>query len=408
MPNTHLVNIYIPTMEPINLSLYEATPIKAPTDTNVLQYAGGILDMDGAFFVSVKQTPCISISRTDKSFTLLKFMYDNFGGRIKLLTEASGNQSARYIWSTCSLTDAISLARTLEPNLLIKRREALAMAELPDADTSSIQLSVVAEDGGVRTFETVKDARDALGCKFAFTKTTVAVEVIGGDAAKYTVMRRFNPDAVRARKGEIEQLVKAYHKAEHDSLEHITGLTDAYMAGVIDGGSLQVSGSCNQTIVVSMKWKQLPELLQRLFGGTLAECKVNNKWSICSRYGSRQLLERVAQYVVSKKKQVELILGMEAGDAGKVHAELNALKERNKAIAQPAAKTRTRLLPTGVYPYHQNRFEARFQRNGLSYKLGIFATSDEASARYQHILSRHLEEKRTGAKLMDWETLKDL
>lgn len=299
------------------------------------------------------------------------------------------------------------------PHLTIKAREARALMESPIGDLRSVEVRLTGDDGSDQTFSTIKEAREVIGKTFGFLRSDHSINIRGADGVMYTMERTLkveDADAIKAQREAIGEKLKQFHHSPHDSLEHIKELPDAYVAGIMDGdGCYDVHGKNSQHHSLTARCRELPDLFQRCFNGTVGagnkEC-TKYVWTIHSRQGADEFLERIAPFVVGKKKQVELILNMEKGGADRVHRELSLLKGANMPVTkQPKVyKNPPKELPTGVHP-NGAKYIAMLRHNNHQYSLGTFATVEKATEAYKKYNDIRNKEITDGIKAFDWASL---
>ncbi len=135
-------------------------------------------------------------------------------------------------------------------------------------------------------------------------------------------------DEARARRKRLEIELSEMKHVEHLPID--IKLPKPYIAGFVDGdGHLGASGSSAQCHSVSQKYVAICDALKREYGGalsgaTLSQASFNGP--ISTR--AKDFLIGIAPYLIEKRQQAELLLGMKAGEGKAVKAALSLLKGR--------------------------------------------------------------------------------
>jgi hypothetical protein len=296
------------------------------------------------------QTDIISVSQAQKGVACLHFMYDNFGGQVVALPHKDEeNHQQSYEWQVFSNTRR-AFARCIVNSLLLKKREAIAMIE----------------------YETLPKL---------------------------------------AKKQARDDLKKLKH-IEHDPISEEINPTDAYFAGFSDGEiTLDVHGKNSQHHTISQSYRPICDAFERRFGGTIRWSIPPNSVFVWTIYTfADKFLKTIAPYIVGKKAQVDLILGMKIGQAADIHCALRELKgnigpgltpkiDRHLAGNGRVYVNPPKELPMGVHPSHNGKFIALMKRGKEQYSLGSFDTVEAALAQYEKYKYLVEAEKRGGPKV---------
>jgi hypothetical protein len=162
-------------------SPHERTDIRIPDDPTVLAYAAGIVDGEGCVYARAWLRPdglfhtTVQLQVTMCSASVIKYLYDAFGGRVYTDVPRSGHAQykRRFIWSINNRKVRVILAALL-PYLIEKRQRAEIAIQLAN---------MMGERGKGRKFavpQTERDERIRLAAQIkAFNRNTAGEDELG-------------------------------------------------------------------------------------------------------------------------------------------------------------------------------------------------------------------------------------
>lgn len=394
-------------------------PYKEPNWDNiqieVIQYAAGFSDTDGCFQIH-HNSPSFHIGQAEKGINALHFMYENFGGAIYIQKQGNDKHQTSYYWCL-TRQNAIEYTKLLIPHLLIKKREAEVLINFVTGRIMSITEAHNNETGEILQFETATD------CVRHFGVTKNIIDKLPLTYGSWYIKRKYSEEEIQKiqeERDEIDRKLKEIKKTPHDEIPEDVIPSIPWRAGVIDGeGCLFVNGKSGQHHSITQKYKPLLEVFKRLYGGSLWYRKGSNTygWEVYTE--AKKMLTEIAPYLQGKKKQAELILNMQPGEAPKVHLLLRELKGNFTAPTpsidglkngapcikpnQTKPHTPPKELPHGVFYFSQKkeRVCARIQYDKKVYSLGVFNRENVAEAEQLYLKYKNdiAAEKRGGAKV---------
>lgn len=400
--------------EPLDLSGFPLQVGTVPAQEEPLQYVAGLVDTDGSINGSVGGLS-LAVTQAEGCFTTVAFLYKTLGGSVTLHQHANKVRQSSYTWCISNPSDVVALLKAIAPFLTIKRAQAECASAFPTANTRVIPVEVVDADGNVQVYPSVKAAFKALGIWIRTVPATGSLKVVA-NGQTYTVRKTLDEAqvaAIRAERARIGETLKGLHKTEHAPLDHITELSWAYTAGVVDGdGCLKAIKKSSQAHEICSAHPALPELFKRLHKGVVYCDRRKKKayvWQVSARQGAREFLANIAPYLNGKREQAALLLSMGPGEAQEVKRKLRLLK--GKGVSRmPFEPLKFKLPPkmeaVGVQKLTSGRFQALIGAHGVQYSLGTFDTEREASAAYVHFRDIYEAEKRAGVRQFDWESVR--
>lgn len=117
----------------------------------------------------------------------------------------------------------------------------------------------------------------------------------------------------------------------HDPIPPSYKPSKAYWAGFIDGdGSFSSRGKNSISVAISQGWRPICDCFAREYDDFVVESyRARTFWyqgSVCSRDTADKCLKDIQPFIVGKKKQVELLLGMEKDEGPRVEKLLGFLR----------------------------------------------------------------------------------
>jgi hypothetical protein len=391
----------------------------------VIQYAAGFSDTDGCFQIH-NNSPSFHISQAEKGVDALHFMHNHFGGAIYLHKEGNEKHQTSYDWKL-TRQNAIEYSKLLIPHLLIKKREAEVIINFVTGKTMFNVEAYDNETGEMLQFKTATD------CARHFGLAKSIIEKLPLSYGSWNIKRKYSEEEIQNiqdERNKIDTKLKQFKKTPHDEIPEDTIPSIPWRAGVIDGeGCLFVNGKSGQHHSITQKYKPLLEVFQRLYGGSLWYRKGSNTYGWDVYTEARKMLTEIAPYLQGKKKQADIILNMQPGEAPKVHLllrelkgnytaptpSIDALKNGAPGIKPSQTKPHTppKELPCGIFFYSENkkRVFAKIQYENKVYCLGVFNRENvtEAEQLYLKYKNDIAAEKRGGAKVdfTNIHTMKD-
>ncbi len=374
-----------------------------------VQYAAGLSDVDVSFQID-KCSPKFSILQSEKKIGALHFMYDKFGGTITLHKESSEQSQSSFDWILRG-EHAVLYARTILPYSIIKAREAKIFANYPFGNIANMILAKNTITNEIKEFESAKDCADYFEIKTLILKN--GQKIINN----WKITKKYTEDELQQLKKEritIDEQLKKFKKESYDEISIDIIPSMPWRAGILDGvGTFDTEGKSSQRHSITQKYSQLPELFKRLYGGSLYynKSKDTHGWSVRSE--ANKMIQDIAEFIIGKKKQVELLLNMKQGEASKIHVALREIKGNNtgrkpkidaiKTLSDDTSDTKIKDLPKGVFYYGKKKDQcvAQIQYNKKVYQLGIFKIEEKekASELYLKYTDALSAEKRGGPKV---------
>jgi len=392
------------------------TPI-AESENDKLDYTAGMIDTDGTIGTNLDASCgsislCLSVTQAVRGWAVLGFLYETFGGVIGKHCDATETAQASYVWRLTGNESIVSFLRLIEKRLTVKRREALLALEFPVQNVKVIPIRVTnLHTNETHLFQNAKEVACFFGHKRLeikpsgkrIIKNTWKVERILDESAR---------EDIKQKRIEIRNGLKQFHKQEHDEIPDSFILTNAYLAGVVDGdGCFDTHGKTSQHHKVTQKDPPLLKLIQRKYGGCINKTHDNYDLSIYTCDGADKLLQDIAPYIIGKQKQVSLIQNMKPGEADAIHSQLRELKgnynHHTRKIDNTSGKSKEyklppKELPRGVHRLPSGNYCVYLGVNKRNYCLGTFGTIQEAQAQYEKYKEFAQKEKRTNEHIVDW------
>lgn len=415
-------------MDPIEEAIKLNTrPYKACNFTDIpiehIQYAAGLSDTDGCFQVVAGNQPKFYIAQAEKGIDALHFMYNTFGGVIYLHKKGDEKHQTAYDWCLYA-EDAIEYSKLVMNHLLIKKREAEVLIKFPLVYIDRVYVVCHNKNTGEEMeFDTLVKCQNHFNVsKIDLNKNT---QCIIGD---WIIRKKYTKEQIdgylQIRK-DVDTELRRLHNTQHDEIPIDVVPSHAWIAGVMDGeGTFDTNGKSGQHHGITQKWRPLLDLFKRLYGGSVWYRKGSDTfaWEVYTE--AKRLVKDIAPYMRGKKKQIDLLVNMQPGQAPDIHVKLrelkgnytaptprvDALKEGAPGIKPTVTKPHTapKTLPTGVFKFGmgENKIKAQIQYNKKIYILGVFE-ADQTDAAHQLYL-KYKEainiEKRGGAKVDFGET----
>ena len=376
-----------------------------------IQYAAGFSDTDGSFLIAENNTK-IQIEQAQKGIDALHFIYDTFGGRIHLHKKGDDKHQTSYQWMLFG-KDAIEFTKIMIPYLLIKKREAKIFIEFPLGNlhikavrTTNIKTKEIHE------FDSAIECRNFLGKRQLHLSNMKVMSF--NDWRIQRLLSDEEIEVIKERRRKIDLQLRKYKTEPHDLIPEDIKPPIPYLSGVCDGEiCLQVNGKSSQHHSITQKYTPILDLFKRLYGGNVYYRKSSDTYAWEINSFAKEFLTEVGPFIVGKKKQVDLILNMKAGEASDVHIKLRELKGKctaptplidNINSGNGPKYTPVKKLPTGVFisgGSTSNRIKSQIQYNKKIYVLGIFDIGQEEEAHNLYLKYRKdiALEKKGGTKV---------
>lgn len=394
-----------------NIRKYKKVIYNEDIGIEKIQYASGLIDTDGCFLASDENDLRIFIGQAENGIDCLHFMYDNFGGIIKLHKKGNENHQTSYTWLLLG-KDAQDFSKLIYQYLLIKKRESKLFNEFPLDNTHFV--SVIAKNIKTNEEKTFINSRE---CSNYIGKNRILFEkdinlIIFNDWEIRKLLSKEYIENIKQKRKSINAQIKKYKTEPHDEIPEDIIPSSAYIGGLCDGEiCIMCEGKYTIHHSISQKYNPILKLMKRIYGGTISYRKFNNSWTWEIYTFAREFLENLSPYIVGKKKQVDLILNMKPGEAQKVHVELRTLKGKCTALTpvidainagNVQVFTEAKKFPMGVFKNgDRDRLKAQIQYNKKVYVLGWFALDqvEKAHELYLKFKKNIALEKRGGPKV---------
>ncbi len=363
-----------------------------------VQYAAGLSDASGCFQIDSSSTK-FHIGQVEKGMDTLQYMYDKFGGKITLHKIGNENHQSLFDWTLCG-KHAISYTNVIMPYLLIKKREAEVFINYQVGNLANMILATNSTTKENKEFDSKKECLEFFGVK---------------NINNWIITKKYSEnelEQLNKKRDTINNQLKKFKKLQHDEIPIDIIPSMPWRAGIFDGkGTFDSNGKSGQRHSIADKYTPLLELFKRLYGGSIYnnKSKNTNTWQVNTE--ANKMIQDIAEFIIGKKKQVELLFNMKQGEASKIHVALRELKE-NYTNATPkidAIKTEDKSdskmkdLPKGVFYYGKKKDQciAQIQYNKKVYRLGVFTIGEKETAHELYIKYKEAisAEKRGGQKV---------
>lgn len=273
----------------------------------------------------------VGMSKSTKNISTLEWCRDTFGGFIsgfQPLSEKNPNHSDALVWSiTCG--PAIAFCNTLAAHSHLKADQLETAASFPSEavwrrHSRGVRL-IRGEEQHV--CDSSKEAAKIVGC----TPQAICYALAGPRKCKGWCLEpysRMSNTELRQSVRHIWQELKRLKRVPDVAISRPLPLP--YVSGLFDAeGSLSIQNS-DCRVSISQKDPAIRTALQHQFGGRSHGISwyVNGSW--------REFLELIAPYSIEKRKQIELVLGMN-GNGPEVKALLDPLQRNKRKASQAAA-----------------------------------------------------------------------
>ena len=293
-------------------------------------WTGGLVSGDGCITADKKHGLRVSVKQAEHGWDSLYQLHALFGGCIYDNKEQTDVWQAQKTWSL-SGNCARAFCREMESHCILKREQMQEALRYPLFELKAMQMApVMATTRGTDTVQLFGSQMHAIRvtgasniqvslrnpcrvCQNAYW-THVANPIQRGQVVLHqnTVI------------GNLKELKKVVHKSLDASMK------PAFVAGLVDSdGCIDISMQGCRTVAVGQKHRAICDALKEQFGGGICQDKKTScyHWKVCGE-NAKAMLQIVAPYLISKRRQAEIALGKSAGDAINVRAQMKVLKNR--------------------------------------------------------------------------------
>jgi hypothetical protein len=307
----------------------------AEVNEDLRWWIGGQLDSDGCVRMCPVNGLMVRIAKAESGWHCLLWLQRMLKGIVVNSNAETDTKQPMKEWNVRGMA-ALDFCHNMKAYCHLKRPQVEKACGFVFGELWMAQMRPVASThvstGEVRVFAGIAQASRALMGKPSFSSISQNLRGKAKRAGQFTWQYLDNPvrleDAMERRKVLENELV-ALKRVEHHSISE--KLSKPFMAGFVDGdGCLRVWGSKAQVHSVSQKYVSICDALQRQYGGTVCFNKEKQLYAWYVNKNAQMFLEDVAPFLIEKRKQAELILGMKAGEAKSVAAALSLLKGNKK------------------------------------------------------------------------------
>lgn len=379
---------------------------------STLEYVAGLFDAEGCIMANIDKKENISfrvtLSQAQKGVSILKFIYETFGGAVLKTTSETKTHQASYTWYLMN-EYAKQFCILIHSYAILKKEQIQCGIEFPCENIHITPLEVYnRKTKTTKFFDTKKDVKEYL--KYNFTWNEDEDDIYYNDFIIRKTLKKDQVLQIRNKRKELYERLVTLKSKEHYIPDDIKPSIE-YIAGIFDGdGCIDTHGKSSQHHCVVQKYKALPDLLKRTFGGSVYLRKCNNTWCWEIYQFADDFLKAVQPYLIGKKEQADLVLNMKPGEAMEVHAKLSKLKGNyggnkcliekiEKGINPKEFKLPAKELPRGVH-MKIDKYSAILRHDNVQYTLGSFNTIEEASAKYREV-RRAVDAMKNGGPVVD-------
>jgi hypothetical protein len=378
-------------------------------DESILKYAAGLTDSDGMIGTNTDNnynsiSIYVKIGQAEKGIECLNYMHNHFGGIINFHKEKTDKHQSSYNWLLFGI-DAVKYCKILYPYIILKKKQFQIGSEFPYDNIKIIKL-IACKNGEELFFKTLKDCNKYFNSKIHF-RNSDNITFDNWNIKPY--LSHIDIENIKLKRLLIKEELKLLKSMVHDDIQNNINPGPEYIAGICDGDAcFDTHGKTSQHHCVTQKYRPICDLLLRLYGGSVYYRKGSNTWAWEIYSLAEVFLEKIAPYIIGKKKQVDLIMNMKPGEALKIHAELRLLKG-NYTASTPLIdkinnnenvtnyKNKAKTLPKGVHlNKNGDRFKALIKHKKIQYDLGTYDTIEEAKNIYNKYKKEIFEERNGG------------
>jgi hypothetical protein len=306
---------------------------------------------------------------------------------------------ASYTWMLNGV-ETVELAKVIYPYMLVKQREVEIVMRFPTLNLKHIPYVVLnIETLEMETFPSRIMCLTHIGVPTSSAKPGAAkgaTEAHGSWRVSKHLTDQDVRDVIKVRQT-TRDMLKHFHKQSTPPATFPDDMplpSNAYFAGFSDGDATfdtNAKGASAQHHTIHKKHRPILDIFQRRFNGTIS-CVKNGSFKWTVKADAVAYLTAIVPFLAGKVAQVQLILGMQPGEAAKIHVQLRELKG-NCSVPTPAIDrfhaaggvlhTRPpRALPKYVHLQLNGKYNARVHNpaDPKGYNLGVFTTQEEAEA----------------------------
>ena len=296
-------------------------------------WIGGHMDADGCVRMCPVNGLMVRIGKAENGWHCLVWLKKLLQGAIYDSTPENETEQAMREWCLRGQA-ALNFCRVIKDYCFLKKPQLIKGCEFVFGELWMLQMKPVAA-----TNRTTGEMRVFAGPHHAAREMCISngnicncirgknrTKSVGNCTWQY-IENPVKEDEARARRKKLEIELSAMKHVEHLPID--IELSKPYIAGFVDGdGHLGASGSSAQCHAVSQKYIAICDALKREYGGCIWRNSTTGvyKWTLCRN--AKDFLIGIAPYLIEKRKQAELILGMKAGEGKAVKAALSLLKGR--------------------------------------------------------------------------------
>lgn len=293
-----------------------------PVSEDQRWWIGGQVDADGCVRVCPVNGPMVRVGKAEKGWSCLEWLQTTLGGAIYKGTRETERHQAQREWCIRGQA-ALDFCSVIKSYSYLKRPQMEKTMEFPLYGGAISQLTPVLRTsscGEETLYASIKQAAkcNRIGEHIMFQLLETGS---GRNAVWKTLENPITADYVKAKRQELESVLKEMKKTEHTKISGL--LQPPYAAGFADGEACFDIGS----IQVGQKYRAICDALQLQYGGRVRKRKDKDayNWEV---YGNkaRNCLQDIAPHLIEKREQANLILNLQAGCRAQVKASLRLLK----------------------------------------------------------------------------------
>ena len=296
--------------------------------TEALQWAAGMFDGDGCVGAYRKagsltsRVLSVAVGKAEKGMSALVHMQSLFGGRVCKMRDARGVHQAVFSW-VVDQEAARKICEILAPYTTVKRAQMELAAKFETSGTNR-ERPVVATN--VRTGQTIVcNTQGALRKSFGGFTKKAAMAWMNDNKIPSTVadkdwrLSMVDVQAMRQRKFDIAEQLKAMKRVEHTAISH--KLSWPYIAGFFDSeGCIHLAGKSSVVLSVGQKWPAICIALQNTCGGQVSKRISPSIWTITRTSFALEFLRKILPFAVEKRPQILMTLDTVESHATKILA----------------------------------------------------------------------------------------